>query len=100
MEGLTAYRYGSTIGMSVAENSGISKKKSKDSDQKMGKNKVFFDLNFRLLTTFLTTNFVPKGVYRVLNVDELIGDAVRKMGNGAYTVVVALGVALMSYVCD
>ena len=100
MEGLTAYRYGSTIGMSVAENSGISKKKSKDSDQKMGKNKVFFDLDFGLLTTFLTTNFVPKGVYRVLNVDEPIGDAVRKMGNGAYVVLSSLRLAMMPYVCD
>ena len=61
---------------------------------------MFFDLNFRLLTTFLTKNFVRKGVYRVLNVDEPTGDAVRKMGNGAYVVLGASRVAMMPYVCD
>ena len=52
-------------------------------DQKVGKNKVIFNLDFRLLTTILTTNFVQKGVYRVLNVDELTGSDVRKIGDGA-----------------
>ena len=61
---------------------------------------MIFDLNFGVLTTFLTTNFVPNGVYRVLNVDDPTGDAVRKMGNGVYMVVVSLRVALMPYVCD
>ena len=69
---------------------------SKNFDQKSGKNGVIFDLNFG----FLTTNFVRNGVYRVLNVYELIGDVVRKMGDGAYMVVVSLRVALMPYICD
>ena len=61
---------------------------------------MIFEVDFGILTTFLTTNFVPNGVYRVLNVDDPTGDAVRKMGNGVYMVVVSLRVALMPYVCD
>ena len=61
---------------------------------------MIFDLNFGVLTTILTKKFVPNGVYRVLNVDDPIGDAVRKMGNGVYMVVVASGIVLMPYVQD
>ena len=61
---------------------------------------MIFDLNFGVLTTILTKKFVPNGVYRVLNVDDPTGDAVRKMGNGAYVVMLSLRVALMPYVCD
>ena len=61
---------------------------------------MIFEVDFGILTTFLTTNFVPNGVYRVLNVDDPTGDAVRKMGDGVYMVVVSLRVALMPYVCD
>ena len=76
------------------------RKKSRNFDQKRGKNRIIFDLNFWGLTTILTTNFVKKGVYRVLNVYELTGDDVRKMGNGAYMVMVAFGIAMMPYVQD
>ena len=62
--------------------------------KKGGKNGVIFDLNFGVLTTFLTKNFVPNGVYTVWNVYEPTGDAVRKMGNGAYMVMVAFGMSL------
>ena len=61
---------------------------------------MIFDLNFGVLTTILTKKFVPNGVYRVSNVDDPLGDDVRKMRNGVYMVVVALRVALMPYVCD
>ena len=61
---------------------------------------MIFEVDFGILTTFLTTNFVPNGVYRVLNVDDPTGDAVRKMGNGAYVVMLSLRVAFMPYVQD
>ena len=61
---------------------------------------MIFNLDFRLLTTILTTNFVQKGVYRVLNVDEPTGNDVRKIGDGAYVVLRPSRVALMPYVCD
>ena len=69
-------------------------------DQNKGKKGVIFDLDFWVLTTILTKKFVPNGVYMVSNVDDPLGDDVRKMGNGAYVVMVSLRVALMPYVCD
>lgn len=69
-------------------------------DQKRGKNRAIFNLDFGVLTTILTTNFVPNGAYRVLNVYEPTGNDVRKMGNGACMVLGSSRVALMPYVCD
>lgn len=61
---------------------------------------MIFEVDFGVLTTFLTKNFVRNGVYRVLNVYEKTGDDVGKMGDGVYMVVVASGIVLMPYVQD
>ena len=86
--------------MSVTEKWRISKKKVKKSDQKRGKNGAIFEVDFGVLTTFLTKNFVPKGVYRVLNAYDEIGEDVGKIRNGVYMEMVSSGIALMPYVCD
>ena len=55
---------------------------------------------FRVLTQYLTQLSGKKGAYRVQNVVEKIGKSSVNIRNGAYTVLVAWGVAFMPYTLD